>query len=221
MALLSRGGLLPALPLLVVLGVGAVRELPWSWKHVVLVAALTVAFAVTLNQAPDDGPYWRRLLILRGTLAFGGGALILGGIAHTHLARAWRHAAAIAAAAALACGIAVTMLIDFRVTRLMQGEHARKVDHFALLTPQRFALVGWASDIDTVLALRATRDVEYIDLTESDGWLELRQMIDRWSNDRRPIFAVLPSDVRSPWMDVAFDLVDAHDHVYRISKRAP
>ena len=213
---------LPALPLLVVLGLEAVKALPWTWAHVVLAAGATLAFVVALNQAPDDMLYWRRVLVLRGTLALGGGALILGGIAHRSLGKAWKRAAAFATVGAIACGIAITSMIDLRVVLSMQKESARRVDHVALIVPQRFALAGWAGDIDLLLSLRATRDIEYVDLYESLNWYNFRQMIDRWSSDHRPIFAVLPPGaVKSPWQDVDFELVDPAERLYRVTKRIP
>ena len=211
---------LPALPLLVVLGIGAVRDLPWTWKHVLLTVAAAAALGACIQYGEDDAPYWRRFILLRVTLAAGGGALLLAGTARVKQGTdAWKKAATIATAAAIACGIAVTLTVDFQVSLKMQVRNDRSVDDLARLTPERFALVGWPDAIDPVLSLRASRDLEYLDLYESVNWFNFRQMIDRWSAEGRPIFALLPWGITSPWPDVAFEIVDARVQLYRISLR--
>lgn len=95
------------------------------------------------------------------------------------------------------------------------------MDRLASLTPPRFALAGWGPENDEVLALRAERDIEYIDLTEShDGWTNFRKLIDLWSDRGLPIFGAFPDKSRFRWpyadWDVPAELLDEKNGFWRV-----
>jgi hypothetical protein len=98
----------------------------------------------------------------------------------------------------------------------------RRLDRFAALVPQRFALAGWGPDTDPLLALRAERDVHYIDLVETTSWDGFRQIMDQWADDGRPIYGAFPTDAtpRFRWpyadWDVPAELLDEEENFWRI-----
>ncbi len=98
----------------------------------------------------------------------------------------------------------------------------RRLDRLAALTPARFALVGWGPATDPLLALRAERDIHYIDLVESTNWDGFRRIIDKWTDDGRPIFGAFPNDVNPPFgwpyadWDVPAVLLDEKESYWRI-----
>jgi TM2 domain-containing membrane protein YozV len=211
----------PAWPLLAVLSVGALKALPWKKSYLMASVILAVALVVLLALGENDLALARRFLILRVSLL----------LAFTGALAAWmyrRRASAglerlqlATACIALACGCGFSWGIDFNSIWAARSRDDALVDSLARQTPQRFAMVGYAREIDIPLTLRATRDLEYADLLESRDWANFRQLIDYWTADNRPIFALLPEDWRgqSPWPDVSFDLLDADRHLFRVTKR--
>ena len=130
------------------------------------------------------------------------------------------HLAAVIAAVGLGVGVAETLGIDCKAMIEVRNSNDAQLDAVTPHLPARFALVGWPREIDTVLALRAGRDIEYADMFESQNWANFRTLIDRWSGARRPIYALFPNDMRfnSPWPDVQFELLDPVHGLYRIEK---
>jgi hypothetical protein len=213
--------MLPMLPLLVVLAIGAVRDLPWRVPHLLLVIAGAVALGIWLWLGDDDGAYLRRFVLLRASLA-----LAIAAAAALLLARrrgsAWtRQAAVILIALTAAFGIGVNLAVDVKqIVRAKQWQDAL-VDAIGARTPERFALVGWAPEIDTPLSLRATRDIEYADLYESTDWTNFRALLDYWAETNRPVYTLFPVHriVRSPWPDIAFEPVDPVRGLWIVHRR--
>jgi hypothetical protein len=213
----------PAVPAMVVLALVAVRGLPWSRANIVFVVVLASVLGAWIMSFPDDMPYVRRLVLLRGALAV---AAVAG--ATTWLARRrprWSGAATWAVSTAAAFGLAINTTIDLNVIHRDKHFQDARVDAVAAHTPERFAIIGWAPEIDTPLALRATRDIEYADMYENGGPLEaphVHSLLEHWSETGRPIFALLPTHVkwdRSPWEDYDLRLVDEHTNLFAIRKR--
>jgi hypothetical protein len=184
---------------------------------------LSVALTSALLMGTEwDAPLWRRLFLLYGTL----GAGVVSALALWRARKGSKTATKIAPfaiAAAMAAGIAGNLGETLQAELRLRDDNDIRLDRVAALVPQRFALVGFAAEIDTALALRATRDIEYIDLYETDqskGWATFRAMIDEWTKDGRPIYALWPagSDPPSPWPDIAFERIMTQENLYRIRK---
>jgi hypothetical protein len=208
----------PAVPMLAVLAVGAVRELPWRKLDVVpsvLVAAAGLAFF--LPQV-DDGHWDRRFVELRLTLV-----VVVVAVAAAIAAKRrpeWSRVACLAVSAAFGAGVAVSLGVDTRILTRDLAVTERRVVRFAQLAPQRFALTGWGPDTDPILALRADRDIEYVDFSEGgDDWVQVREVLDRWAAEGRPVFGAFPKNVfRLPYPDseVRVEVVDAAESFVRI-----
>jgi hypothetical protein len=209
---------LPAIPMLAVLAVGAVRDLPW--RKLDLVPAVLVAAAGLALFLPDtDDRYWvRRFVELRATLAIAAIAVLA-----AYAARGrprWSPVARLAVSVAFGLGLAVSVGVDTRVLTSDLAFIDRRVLRFAQLAPQRFALVGWGPDTDPILSLRADRDIEYADFSEGDDWGEIRQALDRWAAEGRPVFGAFPRGVPFslpyPESEVRVDVLDAYEVFVRI-----
>lgn len=211
---------IPAAPAMAGLALLAVRDLPWKRGYLALVALTAAGVGGWIVRMPDDNPYARRVLLLRVTLVVALAAFVLVVRARGEGRGGWRRAAVLASAVAFGLGFAVTLGVDLKNLVQLRNEGDRVVDRIARLTPPRFALVGWPPQIDPVLALRATRDVEYADLYESQNWANFRTLIDVWTEQRRPIYAVFPTHIvfNSPWHDVRFEILDRQLGLYRITR---
>ncbi len=211
----------PGVPLLLVLAVAAVQDLPWRKAHVAIGCVIAFVATVTLWKTLGDGE-WSRRVVLLILLPAGGFLALLIALRHSVKPSA-RTGAALAALATVVFGLGVgaTLGVDGRAVYDVRGANDARVDALSRVAPQRFAVVGWAPQIDTALALRTSRDVQYADLYESANWANFRILIDRWSADGRPIFALWPSDtIASPWREVTFVPVNRAEHIYRVV-RAP
>lgn len=213
--------LFAAMPLLVVLAVASLRPLPWRPWHVPAVLAGAVLAGLWLARYPDDMAYARRLVILRGTLVVAAAATLATWFAHRRNG-AWRALAVGSVAAACALGLAINTAIDLREVRAGIARADARLDRVAARTPQRFALIGWAREIDTPLALRASRDIEYADMYESKEPLHsphIHALLHHWTAAARPIFALLPTHVKwdvSPWPDYDLVLVDPATNLFAV-----
>jgi hypothetical protein len=211
----------PAIPLLLVLAIVAVEEAGWRHWHLLAAAVLATAIAVWLARTPNDLAHARRVFLLR-IVPFGGLVAVLLTIRFSSRSPETREdrlgrSVAIAAAIVFAFGVGVTTGVDGRAVFDVRAGNDARVDALARVAPRRFALVGWPPEIDTPLALRASRDIVYADLYESENWANFRTLIDRWSAEQRPIFAMWPNDaVVSPWQEVVFMPVDRSQHIYRV-----
>lgn len=213
---------MPALPLLAALSVAAVRGLAWQRWHLALLVGLSTALSLWFYFGSDDLGFFRRLVLLRGTLALGVAAVALGALARRDGARARKFVgpAAVVATVAFAFGFGITTGLDLPVTMDIRDDNDHRVDAVAALTPARFALVGYSAEIDVPLTLRATRDIECGDLWESGNWNNLRQLIDYWTSQARPIYALWPHafPMRSPWPDVSFEVVSEKEGLFLLKK---
>ncbi|MEI8256738.1 MAG: hypothetical protein WCJ30_13770 [Deltaproteobacteria bacterium] len=206
----------PMIPLLAVLAVAAVHDRGWEAWHTLVAVLLACALGFWISRKPDDNPVALRFILLRGTL-------LVGAVSALIIARPTAPHRAALAVVALVFGLggAVTLGRDLRSMVQIRNDSDSRMLADARLTPQRFALVGWPPDIDPVLALRTQRDLVYADLYESQNWANFRVLIDRWTAEERPIYAMFPvaSTMRSPWPQVRFDPVDRTLGLYRISLR--
>jgi hypothetical protein len=213
---------MPALPLLAALSVAAVRGLAWRRWHLVVLVGLSTALSLWFYFGSNDFTYFRRIVLLRGTLVLGIGALTLAALARLDGDRGRRFlgAATLASTIAFAFGFGITTGLDLPVTMDIRDDNDRHLDLVASLTPARFALVGYSGEIDVPITLRATRDLEYGDLWESGSWDNFRKLIDYWTADRRPIYALWPrgSPRTSPWPDVTFEAVNAKEGLFLVKK---
>lgn len=211
---LSLRYLTPALPLLAALAVMATQSLPWRRAHLALGAALALGLAAYLWRFADDLAMPRRVLLLRGTLAVSAGAFLA--LARVQ-GRRGAGLAAIAVTAAFATGFAVTAAVDLRESVRNRDDSQRFTDGLARSLPARFALVGFAPEIDPVLGLRATRDVNYFDLYESLDWAAARAVMVRWWAEGRPVFVLQPAGrpYPSPRPDLRFEPVDPARGLFR------
>lgn len=216
----------PALPLLACLAVVATRELPWRRAHLAVGAALAAGVALWLWQYDDDHDHARRWLLLRGTLASAGAAFVL--LARSLAPRAsarWAQAAAGAATVTFALGFAVAVAVDLRESARNRDEGQRYMDALARRLPRRFALIGFAPELDPALGLRGARDVEYFDLYESIDWRPVREVTAHWLAEGRPVFVLTPParPYPSPMPGYRFEAVDAARGLYavRVETLAP
>ena len=211
---------LPAVPMLAALSVAAVAALPWRTAHFAMTVGLAGFATAWLLSMPDDIPYARRVFILRVTLLAAAAAVtsVLG--ARISASTRWKQGAILASASAFAFGFAVTLGVDLQASTVMEENGNKRVDAIARLTPQRFALIGGPGEIDTPLALRASRDIEYADLSEGNGLTNARTLIDRWTAENRPIYTlgVPRSKTPSPWPDVAFAEVGPDEGLVLVTK---
>ncbi len=178
----------PVVPPLAVLSAAALRDLPWKRWHLWGGALLFLAVALYLLLG-DEWTYARRWLLLYGTLA-GAGAGLFCRLLFCHLASPlWGRGAALFATLALVLGASAGTALDLRQILERRLEDDRQVAALAALAPARFALVGATSTGMAVqLSLRATRDMEYVDLTEARDCQGLRRLIQHWTQTGRPIY---------------------------------
>jgi hypothetical protein len=212
---------MPAWPLLAALAVGALRDVPWRRPHILAIVAVATLMGVVIGIGGEDLPVWRRVLILWGSLLLA----VLGPLAVLMLRKnpassVLQRATIAIAGAAFACGVGCACGIDLTATFAIRFHNDERVDAIARATPERLAIVGYAREIDIALTLKATRDLEYADLLETTDWTNFRQLIDLWSSDGRPIYALWPEQfqMKSPWPDVTFDLVDGEQQLFKVTK---
>jgi hypothetical protein len=131
----------------------------------------------------------RRWLELRATLIVA--ALAAGGILVSRRRGSWAGLACIPVAAAAGLGVATTIGVDGLISVNGADHLDQKSRRFGELTPQRFAVVGWGGELDPMLSLKASRDIEYLDFGESgrEGYMsDMREAADVWARDGRPVF---------------------------------
>ena len=209
----------PALPLLACLAVVATRQLPWRRAHLVAGSVLAAGVALWLWRYGDDLALARRWFLLRGTLATAALAFVL--VARSTAPRSsarWARAAAAAATVAFALGFSVTAAVDLREAVRNRDESQRYMDGLARRLPPRFALIGFAPELDPALGLRGTRDVEYFDLYETLDWQPVRAVTAHWLAERRPVYVVMPPAraYASPMPGYRFEAVDAARGLYAV-----
>lgn len=211
----------PMLPSLAVLAVAAARPLGWRPWHVAVIALLTAVAWRWCANAPDDIPYARRMVLLRGTLALAALALLCVAYARARGTRAALAGAVAAFSAALAMSAAVNVGIDLRAWAHERAHHDEVSAHIAAATPRRFGLLGLAGGnaIDAASTLRTSRDLQYADVEEVEGRFErFRPLVDHWASERRPIFVLMPPGFQSPWPDYRADLLDPRVNLYALRR---
>lgn len=219
---------MPAVPLLAVLAAQGLKDLPWRPWVVALAGVLGLAGAAVLAQRFDDLPLLRRVVELRFTLLTGVATICLVVFARWRKSHSLRNAALVPAVAAIGLGIAICVGVDGRIATRQTADIDQRVTRFAELTPKRLALVGSALDTDQLLSLKVERDIAYIDFTEARGWEHFRELIDRWSDEGRPIYGAFPRNGTFKWpyadWDVPAEQIDATHEFWRIGPsraRAP
>ena len=213
----------PALAPLLILAVGSVRVLPFRQKHAVVGVAIA-CLCIALLARGTDAPIWRRAFLLYGTLVTASAAVFAFWRAQTSDTQVDRARATYAVTFACALGFGVTLGGTIPAVQSMRDLDDGRVDEIASHLPARFAFVGWPIELDTPLALRATHDVQYMDFYEDrpeDGWRPFRKMIDIWTDEGRPIFALWPREtkIESPWPDVVFEEIDTKEKLFRVKKQ--
>lgn len=206
----------PMIPLLAVLAVAAAHDRGWQSWHSVVAVLLASVLGLWIARQPDDNPVVLRFILLRGTLVMAAVTFLL--VART----APPHRAGLALVAlTFGLGGAVSLGRDLHSIVRLRSDSDARMDAVARRTPLRFALVGWPPDIDPVLALRTRRDIVYADLYEAQNWADFRVLIDRWTAEARPVYALFPprSTMTSPWPEVQFNRLDPSLGLYRITVR--
>jgi hypothetical protein len=194
---------IPAIALLVVAAVAVLRDVGTS-KHAVAVGvAVALGAGFALARGDDDFSLLRRLFLLDGTL-------VLAALAAFLVLRRRSSAARLAVAAALGIGLAVNVAVDGRALAALRRDLDARVDAVARLTPQRFALLGGPDEIDPVLALRASREVEYLDFYEVADWADARRIVDHWTQAGIPVFLLWKRGwaIDIPWPDARWEPVE-------------
>jgi hypothetical protein len=201
-----------AAPLLVALASAVAMELPMRRAHAALFVAVSVAGVWYLTRVRFDFELSRRLVILYGSL----GIAVVTGVALVLR----RKVAATLAVVAAGASVAVSTGVDS--ARSVQNAHFfdHRMERMERVAPQRFALIGRGQDMNPILALRAERDIEYVDVNELVASRDLGRVIERWNQDARPIFAVLPQPPFQGWPNgetlPPMDLVDGEEGYWRL-----
>jgi hypothetical protein len=204
----------PALPILAAASFVAVAPLAATWRHWIVAAVAAAVIGGILMTGVDDTPLYRRVTVLVVPLIVATVAL-----ACVLLHRFERlSGGAAAAAVALACGVGMGIGLGHDLRANIEGKMYCdfRVDLMAKLAPARFAVYGKMPAMETVLALRAERDIEYADTSQLDELSKMRPLLERWFNQDRPVFLVTDGPPVSPWQDVAYETLDEHEHIYRV-----
>jgi hypothetical protein len=207
-------------PFLAVLAATGVRRVRLEPAHVAAVVALALLGFAALVTIDRDFDLQVRAGLLYGPLALAG--LLLAALLLSRRAPLARRASPMLLALTVACSLAVTLGIDTARTVTDALANDQRLDRFAALVPQRFALAGWGPDSDPLLALRAERDVHYVDLVETSNWDGFRQIIDKWTDDGRPIYGAFPRGGTPKFVwpyadwDVPAELLDEKEGIWRI-----
>jgi hypothetical protein len=201
---------MPAAPLLAVLAVAAVRDLPWRVVHLVIGGALVLGLLAWWLPVQHDFSPLRRLALLRASLVTAILCFFSVLIVRSSAPSGWKRVAAWATTAALAFSVGVTLGVDLPATVRYRSGADAAVDRLAGVTPERFALVGFDNELDPALTLGAQRDIEYLDLGELESVAEARPMILWWHSRGRPVFVIFPPGEApgSPWLNLALEPVD-------------
>jgi hypothetical protein len=201
----------PTLPLLAAFTVLALRHLPWRPRDVVALVALAALFIAWATHTRDDLSLLRRVVLLRGTLLAAALAFVTATRARTDPSPRAHALARRAALVAAALSAGVCLGVDLPAWAAERRRHDAFSDRVAALTPQRFAVIGLAGPlgVSELAALRAGRDLQYVDIEEVGGRFErLRPLVDHWTAEARPIFLVMPPDFTAPWSDYEVVPVD-------------
>ncbi len=210
----------PALPFLSVATAIILRDVGAN-ANVALLVLVVIAVAVVgvkLLDPTSDASHAQRLVLVRGTL-------VVAAIAAATVVYAARSSRSLSAslssttiAAAIGFSVAITALDARRMARRETDLDAHQ-DALARVTPPRFGVMGFPQDIDAVLPVRASKDVQAADLAETTDWQSPRRLIDRWEADARPVFVITHDNdpFPPPWRDVRFEPADAAHGIYTVN----
>ncbi len=213
----------PAVAPLVILATSSLRSLAWKRGHAYLIVVAAIGMTLACHGRPDTA-LWRRLVLLYGTLFV---AILAAWLLHRARRfgdrRRIEHATH-AIAAAIALGVACTIGVTNPAMSGGRDLNDARLAGVAKDLPDRFAIVGFSPEIDIPLSLRGSRDVEYMDLYEVDpqnGWKHFRSMIDIWTGEGRPVYALWPKkiEIPSPWPEIEFREIDSKEKVFLVEKR--
>lgn len=214
------------IPLLAVLAAATLSRM--RARHWVGALAIAGVAAAYLAPSRGDVELLRLALVLRAPLVAAAGL----GLASLLARRSELARRSLPALATLACGLGIGVTLGSDWPTVMRDAHVHdaRLARLEELTPSRFALAGWGPDTDPLLALRAERDIAYVDLIEADDWRGVRKVIDRWTDEGRPIYGAFPRNGTPPFAwpyapdDVPAERVDAANEYWKIGppvRRAP
>jgi hypothetical protein len=211
--------IVPGVPFLAILAAITLRELSFRGRHVAIGAAVAVGLGAWFLSDTSDHPLPRRIVLLVVSLTLAIACTVIVGLARAERRARWRGAARWVAGVTAGFSFAVGVAVDARGMLDLQTDYDAQQDRFAALTPARFAMMGWPLEMDHILPLRASRDIQYADLWESENWGRAREIIDVWEREGRPIYGLFKRGERaqSPWPDVKFEIIDEESNFVRIS----
>ncbi len=212
----------PSLPLLAAFATLSLRALPWRPRHLAALVALAALFLAWARYTDNDLSFARRVVLLRGTLLAAALAFVCAVRARTQPSPRATSAAMATALVAAALSVGVCLGVDLPAWAAERNRHDAFSDRVAALTPPRFAVIGLAGPfaVSEIAALRATRDVQYVDVEEVGLHLErLRGLVDHWEAEKRPIFVVMPPGFVSPWSDYQVVPVDPKINLTALRRR--
>jgi hypothetical protein len=187
---------IPAAPILLALAtIPASRFRFDRWCWIGLVVALPVLVYLVLQQ--DDHPLLTRVILLWLPL-------LIATVALATCVWGPDGIAAKAVAVAAFVSMAITIGADARTTIHTNQLLDAKIRPIEGISP--IALVGWGPDLDPALAVRATADVQYVDLTESESWSNMRILFDRWAAEGRPVYGYFPTNGTFRWPYADWDV---------------
>lgn len=209
---------LPAVAPLCVLAAMGASTLALRRAHLLTALGVALALGAWLAAEPHDLAFLRRFVLLRGTLLVAGLTLVVTAAARRGWSPAAKPLAPALAAAALGLSAAINVGGDLVVFARLRGLADDLTDRVAAAAPARFALVGAGSSIDPVLALRASRDVEYLDLNEVRSPAEFLVVTRAWAASTRSTFALGPPSLARALSGGGFAVtpIDLPSGLYRI-----
>lgn len=209
---------LPAVVSLSVLTAMGARAVCLTRRDVAVAVVVALTVGVWLAIEATDAGFVRRFVLLRVTLIAGFAALASALAARWRVSPSAPSIAPVAVAVALGLSIAVNLGGDYVLFARLRSAGDALTDIVAARVPSKFAIVGRGSTIDTVLALRASRDVQYVDLNEAHSPAEFLALTQRWREERREVFALGPRSLAQALSSGGFEIstVDPRVGLYRI-----
>jgi hypothetical protein len=208
---------LPPMPMLFAVVMLVARELPLKTAHRIGALVIGVALARYLWVTNNDEALATQVLVAHLPLAAAVVAFALTGWYLRRGGGGWAAAWTVALCAGLGLGVGVGH--DYRLSRALQEGLDARADAFAAFAPPSFAVLGNVGELDDVLTLRPTHDVQYADWQEWEDWRDARPLLERWFAEGRPVFlaAAWPPQ-ESPWPDIKFELLNGLHRFYRVTK---
>jgi len=202
-----------AAPVVVALAAAGAVDIGLRRVHVAVVLVIAAALTAYFVSQRFDFDFARRVLMLRVTLLV---ALATCIVSFWH--RAPKKTLPWLVAASIALSIGVSTGVDSHVSIINAGVYDQRLEALEHAAPSRVGLIGFGGDMDSMLALGAERDIEYVDLGELDHrWDKLPMVMDGWKRDGRAILAVKPRERDRDWPPgIAMDLVDEQNAIYAV-----